>query len=169
MSGFRGLFIVLIPLLVMSCSGGNDNTPPPPSSQSPPSQSPSQPSPSFSNATLEAYIKASNAQSGDTFGIGGGEDRRDEIHVALSGDTLAVGLPGESSCAAGINGDQTNNNCFGAGAVYVFTRTGNAWSQQAYVKASNPGGATGGPDGNPGDGFGASVALDGDMLVVGAP
>jgi hypothetical protein len=48
-----------------------------------------------------------------------------------------------------------------AGAAYVYTRTGTAWSQQAYVKASNT-------DAN--DWFGGSVALssDGSTLVVGA-
>ena len=162
MFGFRGLFICLLVLLANNCSGGNDNAPPPPSTQSP-----SQPSVSFSNATLQAYVKPSNTASGDTFGIG--DEGRSEIHVALSGDTLALGLPGESSCSAGINGDQRDDRCFAAGAVYVFTRAGDAWSQQAYVKASNPGVIFEGPDGHPGDGFGASVAVDGDTLVVGAP
>jgi hypothetical protein len=31
-----------------------------------------------------------------------------------------VGANQEASCASGINGDQTNNACFGAGAVYVY-------------------------------------------------
>ena len=45
------------------------------------------------------------------------------------------------------------------GAVYVFTRTGGVWSQQAYVKASNS---------ESDDFFGDSVALSGDTLAVGA-
>ncbi len=51
-----------------------------------------------------------------------------------------------------------------AGAVYVFARSGAAWTQQAYVKASN----TGGPD--VGYQFGYSVALssDGSTLAVGS-
>jgi hypothetical protein len=106
--------------------------------------------PGFVNAVLQAYVKASNTQSFDEFGT----------TVALSGDTLAVsaGLF-EASCATGINGNQTDNNCGGAGAVYVFTRTQGTWSQQAYVKASNT---------NPGDQFGFSLALQGDTLAVGA-
>ena len=46
--------------------------------------------------------------------------------------------------------------------VYLFGRTGGAWSQQAYVKASNT---------EQFDLFGAAVALnsDGNTLVVGAP
>jgi trimeric autotransporter adhesin len=43
--------------------------------------------------------------------------------------------------------------------VYVFRRSGTEWQQQAYVKASNTGAD---------DGFGISVALDGDTLAVGA-
>ena len=97
----------------------------------------------------EAYLKASNTEQFDLFGI----------HLALSGDALAVGAPNESSSAAGPNGDEANNDAPGSGAVYVFRRTGGAWSQEAYLKASNPGS---------GDNFGTSVAIDGDTLVVGA-
>jgi hypothetical protein len=98
----------------------------------------------------QAYVKASNTGAEDRFGL---------RKIALSGDTLAVAALVEASCATGINGDQTNNGCFGAGAVYVFTRTNSVWSQQAYVKASNTAN---------GDFFGQSVALVGDTLAVGA-
>ncbi|OGA88285.1 MAG: hypothetical protein A2Z90_23135 [Burkholderiales bacterium GWA2_64_37] len=101
----------------------------------------------------QAYVKASNTGAGDQFGLS----------VALSGDgdTLAVGAPEENSNATGTNGDQANNSLGSAGAVYIFTRSGSTWSQQAYVKASNTGG---------GDQFGQSVALsgDGNTLAVGA-
>jgi hypothetical protein len=43
--------------------------------------------------------------------------------------------------------------------VYAFSRSGNQWSQQAYVKASNTGND---------DRFGTSVTLCGDTLSVGA-
>ena len=65
--------------------------------------------------------------------------------LALSGDgnTLAVAAVGpgvgEDSNATGINGDQSNDLANGSGAVYVYARSGGAWSQQAYVKASNTG------------------------------
>jgi len=39
----------------------------------------------------------------------------------------------------GINGNQDDHSAFGAGAVYVYVRRGNGWSQQAYIKASNTG------------------------------
>jgi hypothetical protein len=100
----------------------------------------------------QAYVKAPNTGAGDEFGFS----------VALSGDgnTLAVGAPGEDSSTTGI-GSTPNELAGGAGAVYVFTRSGITWSQQAYVKASNAGA---------GDQFGFSVALnvDGNTLAVGA-
>src|SRR6202166_1125841 len=85
-----------------------------------------------------AYLKASNTKANDHFGNGGTLEGHG---VALSGDgtTLAVGAPYESSAAKGINGNQDDHSLYSAGAVYVFIRRNNAWSQQAYIKASNPG------------------------------
>lgn len=97
----------------------------------------------------EAYIKASNTDDLDSFGIS----------LGLDGDTLAVGAFGEDSSALGIGGNQSDNAAQDSGAVYVFTRTGTTWSQQAYVKPVNT---------QAGDAFGAAVALAGNMLVVGA-
>jgi hypothetical protein len=70
-----------------------------------------------------------------------------------------VGVPEEDSNAAGIGGNQADNSAPNSGAVYVFTRSGSTWSQQASIKASNTG---------PSDPFGASVSLWGDTLAVGA-
>ncbi|AJQ92622.1 hypothetical protein [Gynuella sunshinyii] len=52
--------------------------------------------------------------------------------------TLVVGTPGESSNAVGVDGDQSNNDKVGSGAVYIFVRdaSGN-WSQQVYIKAAH--------------------------------
>lgn len=97
----------------------------------------------------EAYVKASNTLPSSTFGWS----------VALSGDTLVVGSPGESSNAKGIGGDQSDSSAMGAGAVYVFTRTGKTWTQQAYIKASNT---------REYAAFGSAVALSGDTLAVGS-
>ena len=74
---------------------------------------------------------------------------------------MAVGAPNEDSAATGINGNQNDESAQEAGAVYVFTRTGATWVQQAYVKSSNAGA---------GDEFGSSMALsrDGRTLLVGA-
>jgi hypothetical protein len=102
----------------------------------------------------QAYLKSSNVEAGDQFGFA--------LALSADGEMLAVGAIGESSRATGVDGDQTNNDFGGSGAVYLFQRgsTGQ-WSQQAYVKASNTG---------TGDSFGASLALsaDGDTLAVGA-
>jgi hypothetical protein len=97
----------------------------------------------------QAYLKASNTNAPDQFGS----------RVALSGDTLVIGAPGESSNATGVDGDQTNNNAAQSGAAYVFVRSDTVWSQQVYLKASNTGG---------GDRFGSSVAISTDTIVVGA-
>jgi hypothetical protein len=97
----------------------------------------------------EAYLKASNTDAGDRFGQA----------VAIAGDVIAVGAPGESSAATGINGDQEDDSATQSGAMYVFRRSGTAWRQDAYVKASNAGVR---------DEFGVSVALTGDTLAVGA-
>jgi trimeric autotransporter adhesin len=101
----------------------------------------------------QAYIKASNGEAGDQFGT--------SVALSADGSTLVVSAPDEDSGATGIDGDQDDNTAADAGAVYVFTRSGTTWTQQAYVKASNTG---------PGDLFGTSVALtaDGATLAVGA-
>jgi len=112
--------------------------------------------------TQQAYIKASNTGrpgegdlpgDGDQFGYA----------VALSGDgaTLAVGAIAEDSAARQIDGDQHDDSQQSSGAVYVFARTGAAWTQQAYLKGSYV---------EAGDLFGFAVALnhDGGTLVASA-
>jgi hypothetical protein len=82
-------------------------------------------------------IQASDAQATDYFGIS----------LAISGDTVVVGAHGEDTGASG------------AGAAYIFTRSGTTWSQQAKIQAS---------DAQADDSFGYSVGIDGDTVVVGA-
>lgn len=84
------------------------------------------------------------------------------LALSADGSTLAAGAPTESSGATRIDGDQADTSAGGAGAVFVFTRSGNDWVQQAYVKGSRL---------QAGDAFGTSVALSGsgDVLAVGAP
>jgi hypothetical protein len=101
------------------------------------------------NWQQETYIKASNTEPNDAFGV----------KVAVSGDTLAVGALREDSAAIRIDGNQADNSAADSGGVYVFRRTGAGWQQEAYLKASNTGA---------GDRFGRSVAVSGDTLVVGA-
>ena len=108
-----------------------------------------------------AYLKASNTDAHDHFACGGGNDGHNGDGIAISGDgnTMAIGAPYEGGGARGINGNQNDNSTYAAGAVYVFTRQGDNWVQQAYVKASNTGQS---------DHFGASVALsaDGNTMAV---
>jgi hypothetical protein len=103
------------------------------------------------NFAQRAYTKASNTGTGDHFGNS----------VAVYGDTMAVGAYNEASATTGINGNQADDSGAGAGAVYVFTRdAAGAWSQQAYIKASNA---------EAGDRFGSCIALSADTMAVGAP
>ncbi|MEY4166619.1 MAG: hypothetical protein RIR52_443, partial [Acidobacteriota bacterium] len=112
----------------------------------------------------QAYLKASNTDSGDRFGFS----------VAILGDTVVIGAIDEDSNATGVDGDQTNNSGYNSGAnsgaVYVFVRNGTAWSQQAYLKASNSGYyRSTGTVPIQSEGFGFSVAISGDTVVVGGP
>jgi hypothetical protein len=128
--------------------------------QAPPAQpipgprgTPIRPSSSAWNPKSIATIKASNAKKDDQFGY--------TVALSSDGNTLAVGTNSEDSAAKGINGNQADHSSLNAGAVYVFTRSGGNWVQQAYVKASNA---------KAGDQFGSSLALsgDGNSLAVGA-
>src|SRR5215813_3155703 len=68
--------------------------------------------------------------------------------VAFSGNTLVIGAPNNN----GMEDDQ--------GSVYVFTRNGAAWTPQQKLTAR---------DGAANSGFGFSVAISGDTVVIGAP
>ncbi|MDI9245376.1 VWA domain-containing protein [Marinobacter sp. CHS3-4] len=102
--------------------------------------------------TQEAYIKASNTDPSDRFGV--------DLSLSGDGKTLAVGAAFEKSSSTGVNGDQFNNDLYGSGAVYMFNRVGGIWSDQAYIKASTTNSRQ----------FGLNVALsaDGKSLAVGA-
>ncbi|MBY0555081.1 FG-GAP repeat protein [bacterium] len=100
----------------------------------------------------EAYIKASNSEASDFFGLA----------IDIDADTLVVGAPNEDSNQLTIiNGpsSSSDNSSTDSGAVYVYKRTGATWVQEAYIKAPNAGAS---------DFFGTSVAISGDTLVVGA-
>lgn len=130
------------------------------------------------------YVKASNTDSNDWFGW--------SVAISADGKTMAVGAPGESSNACGVNatdistcdigsststsstgpnGNQQNNDSPSSGAVYVFIKVDGVWQQEAYIKASN----TEQPNDNPymrlpNDRFGYQIALsaDGNTLAVSA-
>ncbi len=111
---------------------------------------------SLTNAQLNSLIgrlQASNAEGDDFFG--------ESVSLSGDGNTLAVGARYEAGSSTGVNGAQDDNAASRSGAVYVFRRIGGAWSQQAYIKASNTERL---------DEFGFSVSLssDGNTLAVGA-
>ena len=117
----------------------------------------------------QAFLKASNAEGGadtpDGLAIPPGDNFG--YSCAISGDTIVIGSRWEDSNARGVNGDQSNNGSFNAGAAYVFVREGTTWTQQAYLKASNTLATADEGFINP-DSFGISVAIDQDTIVVGA-
>jgi hypothetical protein len=112
--------------------------------------------------TQQAYVKASNTgEAGTATAFGEGDQFGFSIAVSADGNTVAVGAMTEDSAARTINGNQADNSAMSAGAVYVFTRAGSTWSQQAYVKPDNL---------DAGDLFGITVALsaDGNTLAAGS-
>ncbi len=86
----------------------------------------------------QARLTANDGGAGDLFGY----------NVALSQDTALV--------TAAMDDDKGSN----AGAAYVFTRSGDRWTQRAKLTA---------PDGAADDVFGWSAALSGDTAIIGAP
>lgn len=80
--------------------------------------------------------------------------------IAADGDTVVVGAHLEDSSSAGIDGAQNNDAAPDSGAVYVYRRQNGAWAEEAYIKASNT---------DAFDEFGRTVALENNVLVVGAP
>lgn len=108
-----------------------------------------------------AHIKASNPDGSGANATGAGDQFGYAMAMSGDGNTLAIGAPNESSNATGVDGVQDNNQAPESGAVYVFTRDGEHWVPQAYLKASNAGAF---------DQFSFSLSLshDGNVLAVGA-
>lgn len=85
------------------------------------------------------------------------------VSVAISGDTIVVGAPGDYSMVTtivlgtGSSGgrDDGNHDC---GSVYVFRRSGSTWVQEAILHE---------PFYAQSDLFGMSVDISGDMISVG--
>ena len=85
-----------------------------------------------------AELKASDASVNDNLGF---------VGLDLSGDTILAGA---------WHADPQGGD---SGAAYVFTQSGGVWSEQQKLIAS---------DGQAGDDFGRTVAIDGDVAVIGA-
>ena len=58
------------------------------------------------------YIKATNTDAGDLFGV--------SVTMDDSGSRVVIGATGEGSNASGVNGDQTNDSESSAGAAYLW-------------------------------------------------
>ena len=86
-----------------------------------------------------AELSASDGAAGDRFGAS----------AAIDGEYIAIGAPSDD-----------NERGADAGTVYIFFREGESWSQQARLVAQN---------GAQNDQFGNSVALSGDLVVLGSP
>lgn len=108
----------------------------------------------------QAYLKASNPGIADNFGF--------ITALSADGETLAVSANFEASGDAGVGANQNDDSIPQAGAVYIFTRTGNEWNQQAYIKASNTGEIAQGEAFGDGDQFGTAMTLsdNGNVLAV---
>jgi hypothetical protein len=96
---------------------------------------------SGSTWTQQAKIQASDKQGNDRFGT--------SVSIADDGNTAIVGAGNEDTSASN------------AGSVYIFTRSGSTWTQQAKIQASDP---------QAEDKFGNSsfISGDGDTVIVGA-
>ena len=88
--------------------------------------------------TEEQKLKASDAAPDSAFGLS----------VALSGQTVAIGAPAESSGA------------LSSGAVYVFVNDGTSWQQQGKIKANSA---------MMNQQLGFTVSVSGDTIVAAAP
>jgi len=89
--------------------------------------------------SLEVQLAASDGQTGDDFGTS----------LALDGQRLVIGAPR----------DQTLNG-IASGSAYVFEKQARGWTQTKKLVPS---------DASPLASFGTSIALEDDLLIVGAP
>jgi hypothetical protein len=87
-------------------------------------------------------------QQAELAALDGADDDNFGYSVAVYGDTAVIGAP----C------DSDSGTC--SGAAYLFARSNGIWEQAAKLTAA---------DGVADDNFGYSVALNGDIAVIGAP
>lgn len=76
--------------------------------------------------TQQAYVKAQTVDRFDGFG--------GRVALSADGNTLVVSASGEDS---GRNKPASDNSAIDSGAIYVFSRNGSTWQQQALLKAQN--------------------------------
>ncbi|MBT8189129.1 MAG: hypothetical protein HKO89_05130 [Saprospiraceae bacterium] len=86
----------------------------------------------------QAKLIANDASTDDEFGL----------CVSISGDYVCIGAP--------YDDDRGTNS----GSAYIYSRSGNSWTQQAKLTTINAGAH---------DNFGISVSISGDYACIGAP
>lgn len=103
---------------------------------------------------VPVHLKAADAAAGDLFGSA--------VALSRDGNTLAVGADLKAVGAQGFAGLWSADRPQRAGAVYVFVRTAQGWTEQAQLTPvpSAPGSSFG---------FSLSLSSDGNTLAVGAP
>ena len=104
----------------------------------------------------EARLQSSNAENGDSLGY--------SLAISDDGNTIAAGAADEDCLTPGVNPSGCENDQkldTSAGAAYVFVRSGSTWTQQAFLKSSNP---------HRQDWFGVRINIsgDGNTVAVGA-
>jgi hypothetical protein len=101
--------------------------------------------PDWSATPTESKIVASDAQASDQFGY--------SVSMSADGTYAIVSAVGEDGGAG--------NPITGAGAAYIFSRSGSSWTEQAILRAS---------DAQTSDAFGwnVSISSDGSYAIVGA-
>ena len=97
----------------------------------------------------EAYLKASNTESGDRFGV----------FVGIDGNKIVVGADAEASNATGAGGNDADNSAANSGAAYVYRFDGAVWSFEEYLKATNT---------EANDSFGGPIAISGERVAIAA-
>jgi hypothetical protein len=110
--------------------------------------------------TQEAYIKGSRTEATDQLGYA--------VAMSDDGNTIAAGAGDEDCLTPGVNPPGCDNDSpprgaanIWVGAAYVFVRSGGAWREEAFLKATNA---------RPYSSFGVKLALggDGNVLAVAA-
>lgn len=103
---------------------------------------------------LELRVRHPRVRGAERFG--------ESVALSANGKVLAVGSPGDRSCAAGAASFATGDDCFASGAAFIYRRSLGSWGDYAGIKTNSP---------ESNDQFGASLSLsyDGAVLGVGAP
>ncbi len=102
--------------------------------------------------SVNPMVTASNGEALDIFGV----------DLNVDGSLIVVGASQEDSNQTTITqggAGSGDNSATSAGSAYVYRRVGNSLVQQAYLKA---------PNAEANDRFGASVGVDGSLVVVAA-